>query len=179
MKNIFKKTLLVALIAALAMASLPFTSVSAQESDPPAPQGQVTNKRLEKVWAKELRVYERLGKGFERSDEFVEKLQSWIDRVTENGKDASGVQSALDAFEAAVNNAHPVYESAKGIVNAHQGFDENGKVTDSEKAKETVKSMGEKLKAIKDAMNGTGRALHEAIKDFREANPRPVETPTP
>jgi len=28
-------------------------------------------------------------------------------------------------------------------------------------------------------MNGTGKALREAIKAFREANPRPVKTPKP
>ena len=174
MKLLFKKTLLVALVAALAMASLPLFNVSAAgEGDPPAPQGEVTGERLEKVWAKQLRLYEKLGKGFDRSDGFAEKVQTLIDRAKENGKDVSAVQSALDAFEAALKDAHPVYESAKGIINSHQGFDDNGKVTDLEKAKETVKAMGEKLKEIKDSMDGTGRALREAIKAFREANPRP------
>jgi len=32
------------------------------------------------------------------------------------------------------------------------------------------------LKEINDAMGGTGRALREAIKQFREANPRPERT---
>ena len=40
---LFKKTVLLALIAALGVASLPFVSVSA------AGQGQVSNERLEKV----------------------------------------------------------------------------------------------------------------------------------
>jgi hypothetical protein len=39
--------------------------------------------------------------------------------------------------------------------------------------------MGEKLREIKDAMDGTGRALREAIRDFREANPRPENLPAP
>ena len=174
MKLLLKKTLLVALVAALAVASLPLFSVSAAgDGDPPAPQGEVTGERLEKVWAKQLRLYERLGKGFDRSDDFVEKVQTLIDRAKENGKDVSAVQSALDAFEAALKDAHPIYESAKGIINSHQGFDANGKVTNLEKAKETVKSMGEKLKELKDAMDGTGRDLREALKAFREANPRP------
>jgi len=180
MKNIFKKTLLVALVAALVAASLPLVSVSAQEGDPPvSSQRQPTGERLEKVWAHQLRLYEMLGKGFDRSDGFVEKIQTLIDRAKENGKDVSEVQSALDAFEAALKDAHPIYESAKGIINSHQGFDEDGKVTDFEKSKETVKAMGEKLKKIKDAMNGTGRALHEAIKTFREANPRPERPSEP
>ncbi|MBF8248594.1 MAG: hypothetical protein HW374_1394, partial [Bacteroidetes bacterium] len=83
------------------------------------------------------------------------------------------------AFEDAVKDAKPVYESARGIINSHQGFDAEGKVTDPEKAKETVKQMGDKLKEIRDVMGGTGKALHDAIRAFREANPRPEKTPTP
>jgi hypothetical protein len=178
MKQIFKKTLLIALVAALAAASLPLVSVSAAgESDPPPPQGQVSGERLERLWAYQLRLYERIGNGFDRSDAFLERVQELIDKAGANGKDVSDVQAALDAFEAALKDAHPVYESAKGIINSHQGFDKDGKVTDPEKARETVKAMGEKLKEIKAAMDGTGRALREAIRDFREANPRPEPTP--
>jgi hypothetical protein len=123
------------------------------------PQRTVSNERLERIWARQLRLYERIGNGFDRSDAFVERVQELIDNAGANGKDVSAVQAALDAFEEALKDAIPVYESAKGIVNSHQGFDENGKVTDPEMAQETVKAMGEKLKEIKDAMDGTGRAL--------------------
>jgi hypothetical protein len=176
----FKNTMIVALMVALSAASLPFVSVSAMGADDPQPpQGQVTNEKLEKVWAREQAVYQKIGDGFEREDAVVEKIQQMIDRAQANGKDVTAVQAALDAFEAASKTAHPLYESGKGIINSHQGFDENGKVTDAEKARETVRSMGEKLKEIKAAMNGTGKALREAIKAFREANPRPTKTPTP
>ena len=175
MKNIFKKTLLIALVAALAVASVPLMSASAAPStdDPRPAEREVSAERLEKIWARQLRLYEKIGNGYDRSDNFVEKVQTLIDKAGANGKEVSAVQAALDAFEAALKDAHPVYESAKGIVNSHQGFDNDGKVTDLEKAKETVKSMGEKLKEIKESMGGTGWALHETIKAFREANPRP------
>lgn len=180
MKLLFKKTLLIALVAALALASLPLVGVSALgENAPLPPQGQVTNERLERVWALQLRIYERLGNGFDRSDAFVERVQALIDKARANGKDVSAVQTALDAFEAAFKDAQPIYEGGKGIVNSHQGFDENGKVTDLEKARETVQTMREKLQVIKEAMNGTGKALRKAIRDFRDANPRPKNFPTP
>ena len=180
MKKLFKKTILFALVVALSVASLPFISVSAAGADDPnPPQGPVTNEKLEQVWARQQRAYERLGKGFDRADDFTARAQQLIDRAKENGKDVSALQVALDAFEAAIKEAHPVYEGGKGIINSHLGFDANGKVTDSEKAKETVRAMGENLKEIKAAMNGTGKALREAIKAFREANPRPIKTPTP
>ena len=176
MKNIFKKTMLFALVAALAVASLPFVSVSAQgANDPTPPAGEVSNEKLEQAWARQLKAYERMGK----TDEFVAKAQQLIDRAGAKGKDVSAVQAALDAFVDATKDAKPVYESAKGIINSHQGFDANGKVTDTARAKETVRAMHAKLQEVRTAMDGTGKALHQAIKAFREANPRPVKTPTP
>lgn len=178
MKNLFKKTVLFALVAALLAASLPLMGVSAAaESDDPPPSQGVPPERLERLWARQLRLYERIGKGFDHADDFITRIQTLIDKAAANGKDVSAVQAALDAFEEALKKAHPIYESAKGIVNSHQGFSDDGKVTDLEKAKETVQAMGEKLKEIKDAMGGTGKALREAIKAFREANPPPQETP--
>lgn len=177
MIKIFKKTILFALVTALALASLPIVSVSAAGSNDPAkpPAGGLTNEQLEKIWARQLRAYEKFGK----AEDFAQKAQGLIDRASANGRDVSAVQAALDAFEEAIKDAKPVYASANGIVNSHQGFDSAGKVIDPEKAKETVRQMGEKLKEIREAMNGTGRALHDAIKAFREANPGPGKTPTP
>lgn len=175
----FKKTIIATTIAALLTVVFPVTNVFAVgELDPtPPPTLAVTNERLEKIWAHELKLYKRLGKLFDRTDQFVEKIQDRLDQATENGKDASDIQAALDAFEVALEDAHPIYESAKGIINSHKGFDENGKVTDAEQAKETVKEMGAKLKEFRSAMGGTGRALWQAIKAFRQAN-RPPQTPT-
>ncbi|HLO15425.1 MAG TPA: hypothetical protein VK206_11380 [Anaerolineales bacterium] len=176
MKKLFKKTLSFALVIALGLAVVPFASVAAKgQFDPPVPpQGQISNERLERVWARQLRLYERMG----RADEFVDRTQRLIDRAKENGKNVSQVQAALDAFEAALKDAHPIYETANGIVSSHQGFDSSGKVNDPAKAQETVKAMREKFKEIKDAMAGTGKALREAVRAFREANPRPGPTPT-
>jgi hypothetical protein len=180
MKLFFKKNVLLALVAALAtlgLAAMPFVSVSAAgEYDPPAPERQLSNERLERVWARQLRIYERMGRHFDRADAFVERIQNLIDRAEENGKDASAVQVALDAFEAALKDAHPIYESINGLINSHQGFDDDGQVADPEAAKETVQAMRGKFQEIREAMNGTGRALHEAIKASREANPRPQPT---
>lgn len=181
MKQLIRKTLVIAVISALALAAMPFTGVSAMgQKDPVTPPAEkVTNERLEQAWARQLKAYDRLGKGFEHADDFIAKAQNLIDRASQNGKDVTALQAALDAFEASVEQARPIYESAGKIVKSHQGFDEKGQVTDAELAKETVRLMGEKLKEVKAAMDGTGQALREAIKAFREANPRPRPTATP
>ena len=176
-KTFFNKTILLALVVALGLSSLSVFRAGAAGLNNPAlaVQGQITYERLEKIWARQLTAYHRRGK----TDLFIEQVQKLIDRASANGKDVSGVQAALDAFKEAVKDAKPIYESMNGIVNSHQGFDDNGKVTDPEKARETVQEMREKMQELKATLDGTGKALHEAIRAFREANPRPVRTPTP
>jgi len=173
MKPFFKKSIVITLIVILGFASLPSVGVSALEVSNSKPsQSEVSIERLERIWARQLRTYEHIG----HTDNFILRIQGMIDRAGANGKDVTSVQSALDAFIAAVKEANPIYESMNGIVNSHQGFDANGKVTDLEKAKETVRAMSGKLREIKTTMDETGWVLREAIKGFRAANPRPAKT---
>jgi uncharacterized protein YoxC len=173
------KTLQVVLVAALGLAALPVANAyalgQADPVTPPAP-GQISNDRLEQIWAKEQSAYDRLGTFFDRIDGRLAKAQELIDRAKANGKDVSALQAALDAFADAVKQAHPIYESAKGIISSHQGFDQNGKVTDREQAIQTVKDLGGKLREIRQLLRDSGRALREAIRAFREAN-RSTATP--
>jgi len=93
-----------------------FVSVAAQGvNDPTPPTGEVSNEKLEQVWAHQLKAYERTGK----TDEFVAKVQKLLDRATANSKDVSAVQAALNAFIESTKDARPIYESAKGIINSH------------------------------------------------------------
>jgi hypothetical protein len=174
MKLIVRKTFFVAMLAALALAALPFVSASAAGVyDPSQPQGKISDERLERIWRRQLRIYERMG----HTDDFVKKAETLIDRARENGKDVTEVQAALDAFESALQDAQPMYESLTVIVGSHAGFDEKGNVTDPAKAQETIQAVREKFQEIKDVIGGTRRELREAMQAFREANPRPQPTP--
>ena len=176
---LFKKTVLVALAAALALAAFSVTSVYASglsdSENPPIDTARLSDEYLERIWARMQRIYERQGHNLERADAMVERVQNLIDRLEENGKDVTAMQAALDTFEEALKEAHPIYKSAKGVINSHQGFDADGKVTDHEKAVETVKGLGEKLKEVRKIVGGPGKALREAIKAFRDAH-HPADT---
>jgi hypothetical protein len=177
--NFFRKTIFLALIAALAMTAFPIPSAYASglkdPADPPAETTRPSGERLERIWARLGRVYERQGHRLERAGEVVERFQDLIDRMDDNEKDVTALQAALDAFDEALKEAHPIYESAKGVLNSHQGFDADGKVTDREKAVKAVKDLGEKLKEIREIVGEPGKALREAIRAFRNAN-RPADT---
>ena len=176
---LFKKSLLTALIAALVLAALPRTNAyaAAQADLPSGERGPATDARLETGWARMHVTYSRLGRVFDGADARIARVEKYIDTLNGQGVDTTELQAALDAFEAALKAAHPLYESAKGILNSHQGFDDAGQVTDHDKAVQTVQDMGEKLKSIKEAMDGTGRALREVVQEYREKYPQATPTP--
>jgi hypothetical protein len=177
LNTLSKKMLLAVLVLAIGLAALPLTSAYAAGLDQQVTPPQGDNSRLEKIWARELIAYNNAEARLAKSDEFISKVQNAINNANAKGWDTSAVQSALNAFKAAVQDARPIINSANGIVTSHKGFDDNGKVTDRTQALETVKELGQRLKDARTAMNGTGKALREAIKAFRKAH-RPAQTPT-
>lgn len=171
--NWFKNILLAGMTLALVAAALPWTSVfAAPAADPTTPpaDGEKSNTRIESLWTREQNAVERMGKVLDRSNTMTEKVQTWIDRAKENGKDVTALQAALDAYKQAVQEAGPMYEQAQSIVNEHAGFDADGKVTDREQAIQTLKDLGAQLKDLRGQIGTPGKALREAIKAFREAN---------
>ena len=166
------------LIATMAVGTvLPVTSPTLNAASTPRSPG-ADYPRLQQAWVREQRVYDRLTRFFDNIDAREQRGQQLIDKAKANGKDVSALQAALDAFEAAVKRAQPVFESTKGIVASHQGFDASGAITDPVKAFQTVLDMRGKLKEVRQDILPSARALRQAIRDFRSAN-QPVATPTP
>ncbi len=168
MKNMFKKMILAVMAAALVFAAFPATSAFAADDPTSTSTGEVSNGKLEKAWARQSKIYNLLVMCFDDIDGQIAKVQERLDEAKSNGRDVAAAQAALDAFEAALKDTKPIYDSMEEIVNSHAGFDSNGKVTDAEQAKSTVQEMGEKLKEVKSSMGGTGKALHEALKALRK-----------
>ena len=114
---LFKKTILVALVAALTLAAFPLTGASAAgqtDSVPPAQGQRLSNERLEKAWSRMLKGYERLGKLFDKSNGLADKARKMIRRLNEAGEPTAELEAALEAYEDAVKQAKPIYESARG-----------------------------------------------------------------
>jgi hypothetical protein len=180
MNRIFRKIVIGTLVAALGLASLPLSSAhAAGPNDPPDPGGRSprrVNARLERAFAHQARKVRHIGGIYERD---FTKIQNLIDQASQDGLDVSQLQAALDAYKDALAKNRPLYDQSKSIVDGHDGFDAGGKVTELETARTTVESLHEKLEEFHTAMDGTGKALHEALKAFRQANPRPTATPAP
>jgi len=171
-----KKAVLAILILGIGFAALPamdaYAAAPSDEVKPPVSAADRTA-RLERIWARQLTAYERQGKLLDHANALIERVQNLIDRAIEKGLDVSAVQEALDAFEDALRAARPIHQSANGIVNSHKGFDEAGTVTDPEQALETVKELGQHLREFRATMDGTGKALKDAIREFWQDNRPP------
>ena len=83
----------------------------------------------------------RIGKILDGADTLISEIQSKLDDAKAQGKDVSAVQTALDAFSAAVKNVQPTYSDMQTIVQSHSGFDASGNVTDQTQALQTVQSF--------------------------------------
>jgi hypothetical protein len=180
-----RKFTLVALILSIALTAVPFSTVAAdglsQDTNPPTKAPAAEGNRLAKVWERLNKNYDRQGILLDRATTLISKIQARIDQGTQNGKDTSGVQAALDVFAQAVKDATPIHLNAGAMITAHTGFDENGKVTDRAQALETVQSLGKSLKEARTLFKEPFKLLREAIKAFRESNrpTSPASTPKP
>ena len=167
---LFKKMTLAALVFALILAAFPLTGVfAAGQADDPLPPAD-GYPRLEKTWARMNQRYERLGKFFDKSDGLADKAGRMIERLKEAGEPTAELEAALAAYQEAVKQAQPIYESCKGIIASHRGFDSDGKVTDPAQAIQTIGDLGSKLMEVHEAMNGTARDLVELMKSIRDAH---------
>jgi hypothetical protein len=164
-----QKTLFALLVVVIALAAFPVAGAAAMEGEPP----QVDPARLEEGYDKLVEWYNRQSEWMGKADTTVAKTQTWIDKATARGLDASAVQSALDNFAALYPDARVYNQQAGAILSTHAGFDDSGNVTDPAAAIETLRSLQAALKAGYDTMGGenhAGVALREAVKAFLDAN---------
>jgi glycosyltransferase involved in cell wall biosynthesis len=172
MTVLFKKLMLSALVVGLYSMALPLSSVSATSPSDLAnpPLAQRDPLRLERIWMREQLRFQREGFLLSQADAVIDHAQTLIDKASAKSLEISAVQAALEAFSAAIPAVQAEHDRGTPIISNHAGFDANGKVTDPAAAIETAKALAQVLKDTRLALNGSGRALHQAIREFRLAN---------
>jgi len=172
--EILKKVTLIALVIAISLAFVPFSSALAAGEKPEINHSTfsgIEGIRLAIIWERLQNIYSRQSIFLERSIVIVDKIQERIDQANQNGRDTTQLLSALDTFRQTLKDVNPIHQKAKGIIAAHKGFDDNGKVIDRSQAIETVKSLGKLLKDARSLVKDPDIHLRNAVKAFQDANP--------
>jgi len=129
-------------------------------------------------------MLERLVKAVEWQANYLEvaetlavRTQEWIDDQAGKGKDTAELQASLDTFKDGLKDALEHHEKAATILQEHEGFDDDGAVTDRMKAYNTImkaaRALGDAQRALWRGMielrgaTGDWRRLHQS---WRERN---------
>jgi len=142
MKKLSKILITLAVLAGIIVLAIPTSTVAAQSEDPPLEEARTARhpKGMEELYAELVDKYEDAGYRILDTDDQVRRLESRIETLTENGKDASGLQTILDTFQENVAAVQSAYDDLGAIVEEHTGA-----VVDESLAVYTLRQLAEGL----------------------------------
>ncbi len=168
----FGKTALAAVVTALVIAALGAGGAWALGSSATveaSPAATVQDLRLEVAWARLQAAHDRMTVMFDFADQHIADIQALLDQAKAGGKDVASLQSALDRFESALQQAQPTFDSATAAIDTHAGFDVHGSVVDASTAGETITSVAQALRDIRAVVSPAQQALQQALQAFRQS----------
>lgn len=154
--------------------------VTAQSS---APEGGVRDKInqmregvLERTYQRELNWLAAQEDHLNNARTFASKGRELMEKARQKGLDVSALEQAFNAFDSAIAAAQGHHDQAAATLNAHAGFDDAGKVTDLQAAKQTVEQA---YRALSDAHMTLQKGvieMRQALRAWRDAH-RPQPQP--
>ncbi len=125
--------LLVALVAAAAVVGSAAAASAPAERQPPASAALTRGYRAE---LKRLKLQEQR---LAQADEFAAKVDALIAKLKTKGKSTTALEAALANYRTGMASARAEWQLAANVLQAHLGFDADGKVTDPTAASATLK----------------------------------------
>jgi len=165
-------------IMVMAMAGTAVMPVlAADESEPdPVPAAQFSGDGVRRFFSgalartfryqKSMVVF--IGDALESADDSVDKAYDRIAELEAAGKDVDMLEEAVAAFETLYGQAQADQQAALALVDAHAGFDLNGKVTDLAEARETVKAVKPFLSSAQENILDALQTITNASREFRD-----------
>ena len=194
MKKITKTFLTIAVITGIVLLAVPLNSVLAQEETPsqseedqerglgwlkrPFVKRNVKKRRgfsnrpmdLEQQYAALVDRYEDVGYRISDTDDVIYRLETRIEKITEDGEDPAGLQAILDAFLENMNAVEEAYEDVGELIETHAGFDDNAEVLDEDQAIATLRSIAEGLLDVHQLAEDARCDLRWDLKTYQYKN---------
>lgn len=171
MKAFFYKfvSTLVALVIIAAVLPAPAHAAPAAQEELPQAENRDPNQVIQARFRQEQRRYERQEKGAQRIERFLERIENRLSGAEERGIDTSAVESALTDFETARAEAAALHAQAGDLIEAHAGFDAQGKATDAETAAQTIEDIHLLNDQARQVLADKSEALQHALWDLFQA----------
>ena len=163
--NTYRLMKMLTACALLALLAALFVPAQRVQAAPPTPD----HANLELLLQRERLALENQQKRLVLANQTIEQTQAFIDKQIAAGKDPSSVQTALDAFRQAVTQTQGYTDTAAGLLAAPVGFDANGKVTDAQQARQTVREAGQALRQGHLALTAATIELRKAINAYAQS----------
>jgi hypothetical protein len=160
---IFALTLIVAFTILM-----PAQVAFAQGEEPPteAERGERVKLRLEAAYQRELKALDNQQKRLDNTGNVAAKVEDLIARARENGRDVTALEAALASYREGVAKAQAAHDEAAAILDAHAGFDGNGKVTSIPEAAQTVNLARKHLTEAHRILDRSARQLRQDIHNW-------------
>jgi hypothetical protein len=194
MNKVSKTLLIIAVVFGIALMAFPLSSVLAQDETPPQSEEEEARgmrwlrrpfiKRnikmradlanrpldLEQQYTVLVDRYEDAGYRISDSDDVVNRLETRIEKLIEDGEDPAGMQDILDAFLENMNAVEEAHKELGDLIETHVGFDDEGEVLDEDQALATLRSIAEGLLDIHQLAEDARFSLRWDLKTYRYKN---------
>ena len=171
-----KKTILLSVVSVLALLAVvlgtfaPTVTAAAQGINPPPTEA--VKAKLESAYQRELNWLNVQTTNLSRAGVVSARIQTLINAAQAKGFDVSGLVNTLNKFNTDIANAQVMHDAAASILNAHEGFNVQGKVNDATAARQTLKDARSNLQSAHDSLVAAFLDLRTAVTAWREAHPK-------
>jgi hypothetical protein len=172
---------LLTLLVALAAIGTSFDSASAAPATPPSgsTKAELALARTYKAEQKRLQIQDgRLT----RAVTHAAKIDSLIAKLKAKGKDTTALEAAVAEFRSGIGQARAEWQAASATLTTHAGFDGDGKVSNADQARTTLKEAHGHMEQAHTIAQAAYQKLRAAIAAYRKANrgvAEPVEPQQP
>ncbi len=167
-----------ALLVALVAVGMSFGSASAAPVPPSGgtAKAELALSRTYKAEQKRLKLQDARLK---RATDYATKIDSLIAKLKAKGKDTAALEQAVAAFRSGIAQARAEWQADRATLATHAGFDADGKVSNADQARTTLKDAHSHIEQVRTIARATYEKLHTAIAAYRKAHREVAEPVTP
>jgi multidrug efflux pump subunit AcrA (membrane-fusion protein) len=169
------------LLVALVAVGISFGSASAAPANKPATP-KPANAALARTYKFEQNRLKIQAMRLKNADLYAGKIDGLITKLKAKGRDTAALEQAVAAFRTDIAQARAEWQAAEAILATHAGFDNDGKVTNADQARATLKDAHSHMQQARTIAHHAYEKLHAAIVAYRKAHrevKEPVAPPQP